>query len=290
MERLIESTAARVPMQELSKETTTIRKREGWARLGLGECWRHRELLLFLSWREFLVRYKQTAMGAAWALVRPVATMVAFVIVFGHVAKLPSEGVPYPLVTFVALVPWQLFAGAFNDVSISVVGQGSMLTKVYFPRLLIPLSALTVSVADFILSFVAMLLLTAAYGRLSSSTLVFVPFFFALCLVVALGPALWFAALYVKYRDVRQLIPFLLQTGLFLSPIGYMTSALPERWRGVFQLNPMVTVVEGFRWCVLGTSPPGPAAVAVAVAVAALFLAGGLWYFQRTERQFADVI
>jgi lipopolysaccharide transport system permease protein len=267
-----------------------IKNRRGLAQLNLGEVWAYRELLGFLAWRDIVVRYKQTVVGIGWAFIRPFITMVVFTILFGHLAKLPSEGVPYAVLTFTALLPWQFFATAFAEVAASIVGNGHMVGKIYFPRLILPLSSAAVAATDFLVSFAFLALIMAGYRFAPSPRIVFLPLFILLLLVFTVGLGLWFAALYVKYRDVRHLIPFITQLGLYVSPVAFSSSIVPERWKFLYALNPMVAVIDGFRWSILGTSslyPPG--LVASCVISVALFLSGVV-YFKNTERRFADLI
>lgn len=269
---------------------TVIRPSRGWARVDLRELWDYRELLYFLVWRDVKVRYKQTALGVAWAILQPVATMVVFSLFFGRLAGVPSDGVPYPLFSFAALVPWTFFATGLAQAANSLVGSQNLVTKVYFPRLAIPAAAVLSGVVDFALAFLVLLGMMAAYGLPPGPRLLWTVPFLLLALVTALGAGLWLAALNVRYRDVRYVIPFLIQLWLLATPIAYPGSLLEEPWRTVYGINPMVGVVEGFRWALLGTgAPPGPAVAVSALAALALLLGGAL-YFRRTERTFADVI
>jgi lipopolysaccharide transport system permease protein len=255
------------------------------------DVWQYRELLFFLAWRDLLVRYKQTALGVAWALLRPLVGLVAFTVVFGKLAALPSGGLPYPVLVLAGLVPWLFFAAALTDASNSLVANASLVSKVYFPRLLAPLSAVAVSLVDLAISGAMLGALLAFYRQPLTPRLLALPAFLLLALVAALGAGLWLAALHVRYRDVRHVVPFLLQVGLYLSPVGFTSALIPDRWRAAYALNPMVGVIEGFRWCLLG---PGSAAhwgsLTASAAMATLLLLSGVWYFRRTERTFADLI
>lgn len=254
------------------------------------DLWRYRELLGFLAWRDIKIRYKQTVLGAAWALIQPAVTLVVFTFVFGRLAQMPSGNVPYPLLVMAGLLPWQLFANALSNASGSLVGNSHLISKVYFPRLVVPLSALSVALIDFALVLAMYACLTAWYGVLPSWHVVFLPLFMLLALLIAFGAGLWLTALTVKYRDFRYITPFLLQVGVFLTPVGYRTDNLPN-WRGVLALNPLSGVIDGFRWCLLGGDFNLSAdLLGRSLIIGAVLLGTGLWYFRRTERTFADVI
>jgi len=255
------------------------------------DLWQYRGLFYFLTWRDILVRYKQTLLGAGWALLRPVLTMVVFSVVFGGLASLPSGGVPYPILVYAALLPWQLFAGGLTECGTSVQKNSNLVSKIYFPRLIVPLSAVMVSLVDFLVASGVLAVMMVWYGVMPGLRVLLLPLFVLLALLCALGAGLWLAALNVKYRDVQMLIPFLVQVGLFASPVGYSSDIVPERWRFLYSLNPMVGVIDGFRWA-LGTAagPPYWPSMAIAAALALLLFAFGVWYFRRTERTFADVI
>jgi lipopolysaccharide transport system permease protein len=256
----------------------------------LRELWSYRELLYFLAWRDFKVRYKQTALGAAWAVIQPFFTMVVFSIFFGYLGKIPSDGIPYPVFAYSALLPWSLFAHALNESSNSLVNNQSLITKVYFPRLIIPIAPLFVGLVDFGIAFVVLLGLMLFYGIMPGIALLAAPLFVLLALVTALAVGMWLSALNVQYRDVRYTIPFLTQLWLFATPVAYPSSLLPEPWRSLYGLNPMAGVVEGFRWALLGlTTAPGPL-ITVSVGAVLALLVGGLWYFNRMEQTFADVV
>ena len=255
------------------------------------ELLRYRELFYFLAWRDILVRYKQTVIGIAWSVIRPLLTMLVFTVVFGRLAKLPNEGVPYPILVFSAMLPWQYFANAMQESSNSLIAESRLISKVYFPRLIVPASSVIVSAVDFLISLALLGLLMLGYGFVPSWTFLFMPFFFLLATLAALGAGFWLSALNVKYRDFRYIVPFLVQFGLYVSPVGFSSSVVPERWRLLYSLNPMVGVIDGFRWCVQGTASslylPG-FLISAAISVLAFF--SGVWFFRRTERFFADFI
>ena len=273
------------------EETSTIviRPSRGWVSLDLRDLWRYRELLYFLTWRDIKVRYKQTIFGAAWAILQPFFTMIVFSIFFGRLAKVPSDGIPYPIFAYCALLPWSYFAGALDRASNSLVGSSHLITKVYFPRLAIPISAVLAGLLDFAIAFVVLLGMMVYYGFAPTTAALTLPFFLLLAVATALGVGLWLSALNVQYRDVRYTIPFLTQFWLFATPIAYPSSLVPEQWRAWYGLNPMAGVVEGFRWALLGKEPPGPL-LAVSIVVVVLLLIGGLYYFRRMEKTFADVV
>jgi len=267
-----------------------IEASSGWASLKLSELWEYRELLFFLTWRDVKVRYKQAVLGVAWAVIQPLMTMVIFSVIFGQVAKLPSEGIPYPIFSFVALLPWQLFSGTLTRASTSLVGNANLLSKVYFPRLVIPLSAIATGMVDFGISFVILLGLMVYYSIVPTLTILWLPFLVLFVLFTALAIGLWLSALNVQYRDVQHMIPFLVQTWMFVSPVAYSTGLIPKGpWRIVYGLNPLAGVIQGFRWALLGGNPPDELMVASVIMVVVL-LVTGLFYFSRMERTFADVV
>jgi lipopolysaccharide transport system permease protein len=268
----------------------TIRPPRGWAPLDLREFAGAHELLYFLVLRSLKLRYKQTVLGAAWALLQPLLTMAVFTIVFGRLARLDSEGLPYPVFALAALVPWTYFANALTQAGNSLVEQHQLLTKVYFPRLLLPLAAVLAGLVDLAISFVMLLIVLAWYGLTPSVRLLAAPGFALLAAASALAPGILLAALNVRYRDVRYVIPFLVQIWLFATPVAYSTTLVPERWRTLYGLNPMVGVVDGFRWMVAPTAHPPGARVAVAVLACTILLTLGLYLFRRMERSFADVV
>ena len=271
-------------------ELVTIEPPRGWTTLGLRELWEYRELMYFLTWRDIKVRYKQTALGAAWAIIQPLSTMIVFSLFFGRLARIPSDGVPYPLFSFAALVPWTFFANGLTQSANSVVLSQNLITKIYFPRLAVPIATVLAGAVDFVLAFVVLVGLMLFYGTPLTLHALWVVPFSLLALVTALGVGFWLAALNVQYRDVRYAVPFLVQLWLFATPIAYPSSLLSEPWRTVYGLNPMVGVVEGFRWALLGTAT-APGAMVLVSTVAALVVAiGGALYFRRMEQTFADVV
>ena len=255
----------------------------------LRELWAYRELVGFLMWRDVKVRYKQTALGMAWAVIQPLLTMALFSVVFGRVAKLPSDGIPYPLFTFAALLPWQLFSGGITGAANSLVGSAGLLTKVYFPRLIIPIAAVAGTIVDFAIAFGILLAMMAWYGTAPPAAVLLLPLFVLFALVTALAAGLWLSALNVKYRDVRYAVPFLMQFWLLASPIAYSASLVPAKWQFLYGLNPLVTTVQGFRWAIVGAASPAPFVVP-SVASAFVLLVTGLVYFRRMEDNFADVV
>jgi len=261
----------------------------GWVSLRLREFWKYRELLYFLVWRDIKVRYKQTALGAAWAILQPVMTMVVFSVFFGRLAKVPSDGIPYPIFAYAALLPWQLFAYALSESANSLVGSQNLIKKVYFPRLVVPVASVLAGLVDFAISFVVLIGLMAYYGIRPTPAVALLPLFILLAVASALSVGLWLSALNVQFRDVRYTIPFLTQFWMFVTPVVYPSSLVPEKWRSLFGLNPMAGVVEGFRWALLGKSTsPGPL-LWVSIAAVLALLIGGLIYFRRMESIFADV-
>jgi lipopolysaccharide transport system permease protein len=270
--------------------TLRIAPSKGWVSLKLHELWEYRELLYFLVWRDIKVRYKQTALGATWAIIQPVFTMLVFSLFFGHLGKIPSDGIPYPIFSFAALVPWTFFANGLGQSSNSLVGNANLITKIYFPRLIVPLASVFSGIVDFLLAFVVLLGMMLYYGLVPTLNVLWLPLFVLLALVTSLGVGLWFTALNVDYRDVRYVVPFITQFWLFATPIAYPSSLLSQPWRTVYGLNPMVGVVEGFRWALLGTNTaPGPI-IAVSSAAALVILVTGAFYFRRMEKTFADIV
>jgi lipopolysaccharide transport system permease protein len=267
-----------------------IRPSRGWASINFRELWDYHELLYFLTLRSIKVRYRQTLLGVTWAIIQPLLTMVVFSIFFGRLARMPSEGIPYPVFAYTALVPWMFFANAFTVSTNSLVDHERMITKVYFPRLMLPMAAVLAGLVDFIIAFIVLIGMMLFYGIVPTVAIWTIPFFTLLATATALGVGLWFSALNVQYRDVRYIIPFLTQLWLFVTPVAYPISLVPKSWRAIYGLNPMAGVVEGFRWALLGkTQAPGPMIVFSTVAVLGL-LAGGLYFFRRMEKTFADVV
>ncbi len=278
------------PRNEPTPVHVRIRPTTGWRALNLRELWQFRELLFFLAWRDVKLRYKQTALGIAWAVIQPLFTMLVFSLFFGKLGGMKSDkDLPYPLFVLTALLPWQLFSYALTQSSNSLVSEQRLISKVYFPRLLVPLSSVLAGLVDFVVTFVLLLIMMACYGVWPGWAVVALPFFVLLALASALAVGLWLSALNVKYRDFRYTIPFLTQFWLFLTPIAYSSSIVPEAWRPLYGVNPMAGVVDGFRWALLGGEPPG-LMLAVSTAAVTLMLIGGLFYFRRLERTFADVV
>jgi lipopolysaccharide transport system permease protein len=255
------------------------------------DLWNYRELFYFLAWRDILVRYKQTVIGIAWALIRPFLTMVVFTVVFGSLAKLPSQGAPYPILVFAAMLPWQFFANALSECSNSLIANSNLISKVYFPRLIVPTSSVIVSFVDFLISGMILLGLMAWYDFVPGWRILTLPFFILIAFAASMGVGLWLAALNVEYRDFRYIVPFIVQFGLYISPVGFSSSIVPQQWRLLYSLNPMVGVIDGFRWAILGGDTtiylPG---FVLSVGLVGFLLVTGIWYFRRMERTFADVI
>jgi len=267
-----------------------IEPSKAWVSLRLGELWEYRELVYFLTWRDIKVRYKQTVLGAAWAIIQPLFSMLIFSLFFGRLAKIPSDGIPYPLFSFAALVPWTFFANGLNQSSNSLVASANLIKKVYFPRLTIPVAAVLAGVVDFALAFIVLLGMIALYGVAPTINMLWTPLFLLLALVTSLGVGLWLSALNVQYRDVRYIVPFVTQVWMFSTPIAYPASLLSEPWRTIYGFNPMVGVVEGFRWALLGTNTAPGATIAVSSLAALVILVSGAFYFRHMEKTFADVV
>jgi homopolymeric O-antigen transport system permease protein len=262
----------------------------GGGGLRLRELWAYRELLYFLVWRDIKVRYKQTVLGAAWVILQPFLTMVVFTLFFGNLAKVPSDGIPYPLFSFTGLVPWTLFAYSLTESSGSLVTNQNLITKVYFPRLIIPLASVLAGLVDFAISFAVLLLLMLYYGVVPNAFALTIPIFVVLAVLAALSIGIWLSALNVEFRDVRYTIPFLTQLWMFVTPLAYASSLVPQRWRLIYGLNPMAGVVEGFRWALLGKTDAPGLLLAASIPAVVLLLIGGAYYFRRMERTFADVV
>lgn len=271
-------------------EVTRIRPSGGWRALDLAELWRYRELLFFLTLRDVRLRYKQTALGVAWAVLQPLLTMAVFTVFFGNLANMPSDGKPYAVFVLAALVPWQLFAYALTQSSNSLVAEQRLITKVYFPRLIVPVASVLAGLVDFLVAFVLLLLLMAGFRVAPTWGVLAAPVFALFAVLTALAVGLWLSALNVQYRDVRYTIPFLTQFWLFATPVAYPASLVPEAYRPLYGLNPMAGVVEGFRWALLGTDAPDWGMMAVSAGVVLLLLTGGMFYFRRMEKTFADVV
>lgn len=267
-----------------------IEPKSNWLSLGLRDLWQYRDLLFFLAWRDIKIRYKQTLLGAAWAILQPLLTMVVFSFIFGQLAQLPSEGIPYPVFTFTALLPWQLFAFALSQSSNSLVGSQHLVSKVYFPRLIIPISSVAPGLVDFVISFAVLVGLMIFYGIPLTMRLFALPLLLIFALLTALAVGLWLSALNVEYRDVRYIVPFLTQVWMYATPIAYSSTLIPERWRFLYGLNPMTGVVEGFRWVLLGKAQDPGLMFWISVLIVLILLVSGLFYFRRMEDTFADVI
>lgn len=256
------------------------------------DLWRYRELFIVLAWRDISVRYKQTIIGVAWALIRPFLTMLVFTVIFGRVAKLPSDGnAPYALMVFAAMLPWSLFSTSLGEASNSLISNANLISKVYFPRLIIPTATVVTTFVDFLISFIILLGMIAYYQFLPSWNLLLLPIFIILALLASIGPGLWITAINVKYRDFRYVIPFVVQFGLYISPVGFSSNVIPEKWRLLYSLNPMVGVIDGFRWCILGgASPIYWPGFALSITIATFFLWLGISSFRKMEKSFADLI
>lgn len=277
-------------MKGISKHEILIKPGGGFEQYWK-DLWNYRELFYFLAWRDILVRYKQTAIGIAWSVVRPLLTMIVFTVVFGKLAKLPSGGAPYPILVYAAMLPWQFFANSLTESSNSLISNAGMLSKIYFPRLIVPTSTVIVSLVDFIISFCILVLLMIWYKFVPDWRMVTLPLFLMLALFAVLGFGLWLSALNVKYRDFRYIVPFIVQFGLYISPVGFSSDVVPEKWRLLYSLNPMVGVIDGFRWAILGgeTSIYWPGFM-ISISLTLLIFIFGLRYFRKTERSFADII
>jgi len=291
---IMEATSSRAVSEPLVERSelphTRIEPSKGWISLGLKDLWQYRELLFFLTWRDIKVRYKQTALGAAWAIIQPLFTMLVFTLFFGRLAKVPSDGIPYPLFSYTALLPWQLFAYALTESSNSVVANERLITKVYFPRLVVPLASILAGLVDFVIAFTLVVGMMVWYGIRPTWAILTLPFFVVFAMATALGVGLWLSALNVQYRDVRYTLNFIVQFWLFASPVAYSSTLVPARWRPFYGLNPMAGVIEGFRWALLGKAQAPGAMLWVSVVVVALVLVGGLYYYRRMEKTFADVV
>ena len=273
-----------------SVPTLVIQPSRGWISLNLRDLWDYRELFYFLTLRDIKVRYKQTVLGAAWAIIQPFFTMIVFTIFFGKLAKVPSDGIPYPIFCYCALLPWHLFSFALTQSSNSLVGQAQLISKIYFPRLIVPLASVLAGFVDFAIAFVVLLGMMVYYGITPSINIVFLPLFLLFAVMTALAVGLWLSAINVKYRDVRYTLPFLTQFWLFASPVAYSSSLLPEQWRWVYGLNPMAGVIEGFRWVMLNRELEVGGMLAVSVLIVVVLFVGGLYYFKNMERFFADIV
>lgn len=265
-----------------------IHPSRGWIPVNLKDLWLYRELLYFLTWREIKVRYKQTILGFAWAIIQPFMMMIVFTLFFGNLAKIPSEGIPYPLFNYAALLPWTLFAEGLTRSSSSLVQDANLVRKIYFPRLVMPISGVLSPIVDFAIAFIILIGMMFYYGYYPTVNIIWMLGFIVLAVATALGAGLWLSAMNIKYRDIRYVIPFLIQIWMFASPVVYSSSALPEKYRLIYALNPMSGVIEGFRWSLLGTQPPG-AMAAVGIVIVTVLIVSGVFYFRRSEKSFADV-
>jgi lipopolysaccharide transport system permease protein len=286
-ERSVESSA---DVLHVARPRIRLQRSDGWRALNLNELWRYRELLYFLSWRDIKVRYKQTILGVAWAVIQPLLTMVVFTLFFGKLGKMPSDGIPYPIFAYAALVPWTFFANGLTQSSNSLVQSANVLKKVYFPRLIIPISSVLSGIVDFVFAFMVLVGMMFVYGIVPTVNVIWLPLLLLLAFVTVLGVGLWLCAMNVQFRDVRYTIPFLTQFWLFATPIAYPSSLLSEPWRLLYGINPMVGVVEGFRWALLGTQTMPGLMIMVSSAAACVVLVSGLYYFRRVERTFADIV
>jgi lipopolysaccharide transport system permease protein len=292
VKELIEKQPANDSLNLRKDDTPVIRVEpsKGWVSLKLKELWEYRELLYFLTWRDIKVRYKQTVLGVAWAIIQPFFTMIVFSLFFGRLAKIPSDGIPYPIFSYAALVPWTFFANGVSQASNSLVDSSNLIKKIYFPRLAMPIATVLSGVIDFILAFIMLIGMMLYFGIVPTINVFWLPFFLLLALITSLGVSLWLSAMNVQFRDVRYIIPFLTQLWLFATPIAYPSSLLSEPWRTLYGINPMVGVVEGFRWALLSTEiTPGPIIV-VSSLVALTLMLSGAFYFRRLEKIFADVV
>ncbi len=271
-------------------DLVVIRPTRGWRHIDLFEIWQYRELLYFLSWRDIKVRYKQTIFGAGWAIMQPFLTMVVFSLFFGRLARIPSDGVPYPIFSYAALIPWTFFANGLVQSTNSLVSNANLIRKVYFPRILLPVSVVISGIVDFILAFIVLLGMMLFYGIAPTANVIWLPFFLFLALITSLGVGIWFTAMNTQFRDVSYAVPFLAQAWLFITPIAYPSSLLPEPWRTLYGINPMAGVVEGFRWALLGINTAPGFIIFVSALVSVVILITGIFYFRRMEKTFADVI
>ncbi len=281
--------SSKITITTIPEPTVKIRPPKKWVPINFRELWLYHELLYFFTWRDVKIRYKQTVLGFLWAIIQPLFMMVVFTLFFGNLAKVPSDGIPYPLFNFTALLPWTLFAEGLLRSTTSMVSNANIMTKVYFPRLIMPISGILSPLVDFTVAFIILLLMMAFFGFIPTIAIVFLPVFILLTVLTSFSVGLWLSALNVKYRDFQYTIPFLIQIWLFASPVVYSSSILPEQFRLLYGLNPMTGVIEGFRWALLDTNPP-ELMILVSVGVVLLLLVGGIFYFKRMEQYFADVV
>lgn len=281
----------RIPTTNPAPRTVTvIRPTRGWSALNLADLWAHREMLYFLIWSDLKLRYKQTSLGAVWAVLQPLMTMIVYSIFLGRLARVPSDGIPYPLFVYSALVPWTYFSNALSSSSLSLIRYERVITKVYFPRLIVPFSAVSAGLVDLSITFILLVGIVLYYGMMPGVAIVLLPLFVLLATATALAVSLWLSALNVQYRDVRYTVPFLTQVWMFVTPVIYPSSLVPERWHLLYGLNPMAGVVEGFRWSLLGQANPSVPILLASSSMTLVILVGGLYYFRRMERTFADVV
>lgn len=271
-------------------DITVIRRRKGWTTLGLDDLWRYRELLFFIAWRDIKVRYKQTVIGILWAIIQPFMTMIVFTVFFGRLANLPTDGLPAPIFYYAGLIPWTFFSGGIRAASNSLIEGSNMVKKVYFPRMVMPIGAIISLIIDFLLAFLLLIGMMIFVGLLPTWNIIWLPLLLLLAFITALGIGLWFSALNVQFRDIRYALPFLIQIWLFITPVVYPASILNDKWRAVYALNPMVGVVEGFRWALLATDTRPGLSIIISSIMAFILLLSGAFYFKRVERTFADVI
>ncbi len=273
-----------------SAAVVRIEPSKAWVSLKLNELWEYRELIFFFIWRDVKVRYKQTVLGGAWAIIQPFSTMIVFSLFFGKLAKMPSDGIPYPIFCYAALVPWTFFASGLGKASNSLVGNSNLIKKVYFPRLAIPIANVLSGLIDFVIAFIVLIGMMLYFGFVLTPNVIWLPFLLALSLCTALGVSLWLSTMNVQFRDVNHIIPFITQVWLFVTPIAYPSTLLQEPWRTLYGINPMAGVVEGFRWALLGTNTaPGPIII-VSSLISLLLLISGALYFRHMEKTFADVV
>jgi lipopolysaccharide transport system permease protein len=278
------------PNEPSTTHQVILQPTSGWRSLGLRELWEYRELFYFLTWRDVIVRYKQTVLGIAWAIIQPLIAMIIFNIFFGQLAKIPSDGIPYPIFSYAALVPWMFFANGLNQSSNSLVGNANLIRKVFFPRLIVPVSTVLSGLVDFVIAFLVLVAMMFYYGRVPTINVLWLPLLIVLALTISLGVGLWFSALNCHFRDVRYALPFITQIWMFATPIVYPSSLLSEPWRTLYGINPMAGVVEGFRWALLGTGTAPGLMIAASSIVAIIVLIGGAFYFRKIEKTFADVV
>ena len=282
------SPATKVALKS-SPRVMVITPPQGWIALKLSDLWSYRELIGFMTWRDIIVRYKQTLLGVLWAILRPVLTMVVFSLIFGGLAKLPSDDIPYPIFSFAAILPWELFSKALSDASRSLVQNSTMITKIYFPRMILPLASVISGLVDFLIALVILLGMMFFYRISPTQNIWTLPLFLALALITSLGVGLWLSAANVMYRDVNYILPFITQLWLYITPVAYSNTLIPDEWQFIYALNPMAGVVQGFRWALLGTQAPGRL-IWLSVGVALIVFVTELFYFKRMERQFADMV